>query len=312
LNAAAGNGSRKKPRQIKNARILVRPGRYDMADAVTIHATRRTLQVTVEALHLPFCTTAATTYATAAEQSGEDLSQVILVSKTRRRNEPLFRVLRGELVLQNVYLQHACMGIDIWNGNCAVQVQPVADETTTLSQPPGVSALAKAALKLKSVQVSSSSGRGIVATDGAFVSVQDSLVHGCAATGVYVGGAGSRAVLESVDVTENGTGNQRVGGIARGHSGIYIEQGIVSVTNCNVSNNSASGLSIISPDQAELRMNRTDVVLNGFNPIDLPIGNTSGVTVGSNCQVSAMGTAHARSSVLQRKILAEEKDADDS
>ena len=73
---------------------------------------------------------------------------------------------------------------------------------------------------LDSVDVSSSSGRGIVNIDGGHVKIKNSYIHDCAATGIYVGGSGSRASIERSDVICNGKGNRRNRrGIAAGHSG---------------------------------------------------------------------------------------------
>jgi hypothetical protein len=222
--AAVSNGSKKKPRQCGSARILVRPGRYYMSEVVTVHATRRTTRIAVEAMKLP------ETCIYDEDRLEYDLAedrQVKLVSHTSLRNEPLFRVIRGKLMLKNMCLEHVSLGIDLWKGNAAVHVQPDNAETR---QPPSSTTLAKAALVLESVEVVSHSGRGIVILGGAHAQIKDSYIHDCAATGVYVGGDASRAELERVDVTDNGMGNQRVGGIVRGHSGIYIDQGIVRIT----------------------------------------------------------------------------------
>ena len=62
---------------------------------------------------------------------------------------------------------------------------------------------------------------GIVNIDGGHVAITRCYVHDCAATGIYVGGPGSRAKIEETDVVRNGNGNtQHRRGIARGHSGV--------------------------------------------------------------------------------------------
>jgi hypothetical protein len=99
--AIVANGSKKKPRQSGNVRVLVRPGRYSMPEAVTIHATRRTTRITLEAMSLPETFTPGDTSRAFFYRNDK---RVTLVSKTRLRNEPLFRVLRGELVLKNLCL----------------------------------------------------------------------------------------------------------------------------------------------------------------------------------------------------------------
>ena len=73
---------------------------------------------------------------------------------------------------------------------------------------------------LDRVDVTSSSGRGVVNIDGGYVKISRSYIHDCAATGIYVGGSGSRATIEQSDVIYNGKGNTRNRrGIAAGHSG---------------------------------------------------------------------------------------------
>jgi hypothetical protein len=300
--AAVSNGSKKKPRQCGSVRILVRPGRYYMSEVVTVHATRRTTRIAVEAMKLPeTCIYDENSF----EYDLLEDRQVKLVSHTSLRNEPLFRVIRGKLVLKNMSLEHVSLGINIWSGNAAIQVQPDNAETT---QPPPSSTVAKAALLLQSSEVVSHSGRGIVVLGGAHAQIKDSYIHDCAATGVYVGGDGSRAVLEAVDVTENGMGNQRVGGIVRGHSGIYIDQGIVSITDCNVSHNSSSGIAVISPDQTELTLKKTDILTNGNTPVDVHDGNAGRIVIHPDCQLTVTGPPHpARSTILLAELRADDE-----
>lgn len=260
-----------------------------MPEAMTVHTTRRTTQVMVQAMSLP------ETFMVNKDSLGffdRDDRRVTLVSKTKLRNEPLFRVLRGELVLKNLSLEHLSMGIGIGGGNTAILVQPDGGESALRP-----SLLAKAAAVLESVEVVSHSGRGISVLDAASAHIKDSYIHDCAATGVFVGGHGSRAVLETVDVTENGTGNQR--GIARGHCGICIEQGVVRITDCNVSQNSAAGIKVILPDLTELTLKKTDILANGISPIQLPVGNMARLVIGSDCQFAFAGSwSNPRSSIL--------------
>jgi hypothetical protein len=302
--AVVSNGSKKKPRQSGNVRILVRPGRHYMPKVVTIHATRRTARIAVEAMRLPE-TCIRDDDSHDYSYDGSEGRLVTLVSHTSLRNEPLFRVIRGKLMLKGLCLEHVSMGIDIWSGNAAIQVQSDDGEMTEAPLP---STVAKAAVVLESVEVISSSGRGIVVLGGAHLHIKDSYIHDCAATGVYVGGSGSRAVLEAVDVTENGMGNLRVGGIVRGHSGIYIDQGVVSITDCNVSRNSSSGIAVISPDQTELTLKKTDILTNGNTPIDIHAGYAGLIVVHPDCQLAVIGPPHpARSTILAAEQLADDE-----
>ena len=102
---------------------------------------------------------------------------------------------------------------------------------------------------MDSVDVVSHSGRGIVNIDGGFSSIQNCHVHDCAATGIYVGGPGTQAIITKTDVLNNGNGNARArgrGGVGRGHSGVYLEQGKAIIRDCNISRNSLTGISAVS------------------------------------------------------------------
>jgi hypothetical protein len=288
-----------------------------MPQAVTVHATRRSVQVTVQGMSIPGTFTGNRNDKASLELPDRNKRRVTLVSKTRLRDEPLFRVIRGKLVLKNLNLEHTSMGYDIGGGNSAIFVQPDAEQSI-LQLPRSVP---KAAAVLKSVEIVSNSGRGVVALDAGFVSMTDSYIHDCAATGVFVGGHGSRLVLEKVDVTDNGVGNQRLGyvggSITQGHSGICIEQGIVSLTDCNVSLNLASGIYIISPALTELTLEKTDLLYNFVDPIQLQeVGNMDQITISKDCKLANVGAGYKtspRSSVLasEREDDAREDEADD-
>ncbi len=173
---------------------------------------------------------------------------------------------------------------DIWNGNAAVQIQPLMDEhDQPLMVLPAPTAI------LDHVEISSASGRGIVNIDGGHVTITNCYVHDCAATGIYVGGPGSRATIERTDVVRNGNGNtQHRRGIARGHSGVYLEQGHASIVDCNISQNSLTGISAISPENAVLTLEGSDLVANGTFQLEMP----------------AIGTASHRNSVTTNNNLA--------
>jgi hypothetical protein len=290
--AAVSNGSKKKLRQCGSARILVRPGRYYMSEVVTIHATRRNATIAVEAMKLP------KTFVCDEDSLDDDLVEdqsVKLVSHTCLRNEPLFRVIRGKLVLKNMSLEHVSLGIDIWSGNTAIHLQP---NTGEIIPPSPSTTVAKAALVLESVEVVSHSGRGIVVLGGAHAQIKDSYIHDCAATGVYVGGEGSRADLKAVDVTDNGMGNQRIGGIVGGHSGIYIDEAVVNISDCNVSRNWLSGVAVISPSRTELTLKTTDLLLNGTSSIQLENEVMERLVIHAGCQIDFKGSFSPRSTIL--------------
>ena len=189
-----------------------------------------------------------------------------LILRTRRHNEPLVRVRQGSVKLVNLELLHNSHGTDIWNGNAAVQIQPDTTSSTSLTAP-------RPTAWMESVEVISHSGRGIVNIDGGFSVIQNCYVHDCAATGIYVGGPGTQAVIDSTDVLMNGHGSRnRRGGIRAGHSGVYLEQGKATIRNCNISRNTLTGISAVSLDNAILDMEASDLVANGAAQLEMPRG----------------------------------------
>jgi len=199
----------------------------------------------------------------------ENRAEVIL--KTKRNNTPMFRVSQGFLKLVKVDLQHHSAGVDIWNGNTAVQVQPSIgrDDRSSHLHP-------RSRAHLEHVNVRSSSGRGVVNIDGGHLTLRWSCIHDCAATGIYIGGLGSHAELSRSDVIRNGVGSRSRRGVGRGHSGVYLEQGTAKITECNISSNSLTGISAISPDNAILYLEHSDLVSNGSYQVELPpVGTTA-------------------------------------
>ena len=109
-------------------------------------------------------------------------------------------------------------------------------------------------LNVSDCDIMSLSGRGLVVIDGGISNIDNCKVHDSAATSVYVGGSGSMATMTHTDMIDNGTGNTRNvrKGVARGHSGVYVEQGLAKIRNCNVWGNTLTGISAISTVQAWL------------------------------------------------------------
>jgi Right handed beta helix region len=154
---------------------------------------------------------------------------------------------------------------------------------------------------LDHVEITSASGRGIVNIDGGQVTITNCYVHDCAATGIYVGGPGSRATIERTDVVRNGNGNtQHRRGIARGHSGIYLEQGHASIVDCNISQNSLTGISAVSPENAFLQLEESDLVANGTFQLEMPAIGTPAHrnSVTANNNLAAVGQARLRSGLV--------------
>lgn len=227
----------------------------------------------------------------AIQESAIASSRATIYFRTRRQNEPLFRVQQGHLILKEVDIIHFSEGMDIWNGNAAVQIQPPIDQFTPRYARP--SAL------LQHVSVTSQSGRGIVNIDGGTVVLKQCAIQDCAATGLYVGGPGSHALVEDCDIFRNGIGNF-VGGVARGHSGLYLEQGTAHITNCKISNNTLTGISAVSPANAILTLESSDLVANGSNQLELPpFGSLARRrTVLRNNQIASNGNGQFRSGLI--------------
>lgn len=195
--------------------------------------------------------------------------QATIVLKTAKRNCPIFHIRQGHMKLSNISLVHYCRGTDIWNGNSAVQIQARLDNRHHPIAPKAPHKFASA--EIDRSKIMSISGRGIVAIDGSRAVVKNCYIHRCAATGVYIGGAGSVAHMEHTDIVNNGIGNDRSRqGIARGHSGVYLEQGTAVLSNCNISHNALTGLSAVSPDNAILDIQDSELVQNGTLQLELP------------------------------------------
>jgi len=221
-----------------------------------------------------------------------------LVLRSRRPNEPVFRVRQGSLVLKNVEIQHNSHGIDIWNGNSAVQIQPPLgnDEIPMVVNP-------RPCALLEKVKISSRSGRGIVNIDGGKVVIRNCAIVDCAATGIYVGGPGSQALVEHSDVLRNGVGNRSRRGIARGHSGVYLEQGLARIVDCAISGNTLTGISSVSPENAVLNLEDCDLVSNGTYQLEMPPPGTNARrrSITNNNTMSVTGVARLRSGLLTER-----------
>jgi hypothetical protein len=72
-------------------------------------------------------------------------------------------------------------------------------------------------------------------------------------------------------------------GIARGHSGIYLEQGEVQIRNSTVVNNTLTGVSVVSPDNATLELSHSMLAGNGTFQLELP---PTGTASRERCQLN--------------------------
>ena len=187
-----------------------------------------------------------------------------MVLRTRRQNEPMILHQQGSLKLTNIAMVHSSPGVDIWQGNAAVQIQPLRTNEDPLAP------LTRPTATLDRCDITSRSGRGVVNIDGGYASIKNCYVHDCAATGIYVGGPGSDANIVKTDVVRNGSGTRSRRGIARGHSGIYLEQGTARIHDCNISRNSLTGISAISASNAVLSLEASDLVANGGVQLEMP------------------------------------------
>ena len=77
--------------------------------------------------------------------------------------------------------------------------------------------------------------------------------------------------MERTDVLNNGHGNTAFrNGITRGHSGVYLEQGVTVIKDSNISNNSLTGILTVSADNACLTVEGSDLVGNGSIQLEIP------------------------------------------
>lgn len=227
----------------------------------------------------------------------------VLCLESRRENEPVIRVRQGTVNVNGLKFVHDCNGTDIWNGNAAVQVQrafgrngrPLRVDPSSYIVP---------TLNLFDCDIVSLSGRGVVIIDGAISNIHNCNVHNSAATGVYVGGSGSMATMTQTDVVDCGVGNLSTTrrGVARGHSGVYVEQGLAKIQDCNISGNSLTGISAVSTVQARLHIEESDVRANRSDQMELP-PMESGRTINCNNSISSTGYGRPRSRHLRESVV---------
>ena len=217
----------------------------------------------------------------------------LLIFESRRENEPCIRVKKGVVTLRGLKFIHYAGGKDIWNGNAAVQVQAPFVNHRPLAIHPKVHVI--------DCDIRSMSGRGIVSIDGGVSRVDHCYIHNNAATGLYLGGVGSMATITRTDVFENGNGNPL--GVPnnrteQGHSGIYIEQGVVKIRDCNISKNSLTGVSGISEHHATLHVENSELKSNGSVQLELPPhGSPSrerSYSRGNNISIQGQGRPRSR------------------
>jgi hypothetical protein len=184
-------------------------------------------------------------------------TDVALVYDGLKANYPLFCVEGGTLLLRDLRLVHQSTGFDLWAGNAAVQVQ---------------ARKRLAHVSMERCDVTSKSGRGIVVSNGGKLTLHQCNVHSCAATGIYMSGSNSTAKIASTDIIGNGNGRR---GLAGGHSGVYLQDGVASIHDSNISHNSSAGIYMVTREEWRLNLSDSDLVGNGALQLNLPARNVA-------------------------------------
>jgi len=203
------------------------------------------------------------------------------VSGGKCKNAPSIK-----LTLEGLHICHSVPGTDIWSFNTAIKAYG-----------------SKTTLRIIDCLVTSVSGRGIVVAGGADASLFGTTIHNCAATGIYVGDAGTKITLLRSNVVNNGFGGRpelsptmaadpllcstavfresiksgldreslvptnEEGVVPYGHSGIYIEAASASLDDVLISTSCDTGISIVR--NGDVTLNGCDVVCNGSDGIQV-------------------------------------------
>ena len=287
-NTVKGKSTSKEPAELPSRTIWLRPQEHRLHESLILQATEAniTLETMKTSMDDP----------TGTSKRRHPLASLLL--QTRRRNKPLLHIAAGQVTLRRLRLGHYCGGFNLWNGNAAVQIQPLPSPATEAQEHepiPDASRLPTATFH--EVEVISHSGRGVVINDGGNIAISHSYIHDCAATGIYVGSNKCNLTLDHSDVISNGHGNQlaasvQASGVSRGHSGFYLENGNATLTDCNITNNSSCGISVSSA-ASRLIMNHSDVVANGHsNQVEAAAGSQQ---LGVSNNVAKTGLVKVRS-----------------
>eukprot|EP00526_Cylindrotheca_closterium_P008802 CAMPEP_0113655748 /NCGR_PEP_ID=MMETSP0017_2-20120614/29896_1 /TAXON_ID=2856 /ORGANISM="Cylindrotheca closterium" /LENGTH=520 /DNA_ID=CAMNT_0000569065 /DNA_START=246 /DNA_END=1808 /DNA_ORIENTATION=+ /assembly_acc=CAM_ASM_000147 len=331
ITRALASATTHKHLQTRSIRVLLRPGRYILKETITVEANHE-VHVAVETMDLPdtfnqviedpkdekpkkrkkslrkllSCRTVDADDEDELPPEFPEPSELgmvlgkeraVLTLRCKKHNQPILKVRRGSCILRNLELRHITYGLDIWNGNAAVQIQPPLSPD---EQPIPVAPMPTAVLD--HVDITSESGRGVVNIDGGDLTIRNCYIHDCAATGVYVGAAASKLTIQNSDVVRNGNGNrQHRRGIARGHSGIYLEQGLAEITNSSISQNCLTGISAVSPLNAILHLSESELVSNGATQLEMPDIGTMAQRHSSTRDVhlSNVGSPRLRSALVE-------------
>ncbi|GMI36466.1 hypothetical protein TrCOL_g9553 [Triparma columacea] len=221
-----------------------------------------------------------------------------IIYKTHKPNEPLLRVKKGSVLIQNLSLVHHCRGTDIWEGNSVAVIK--GDQSlpaTTLDAMMSFSA-DNPRMFAYDCTFRSTSGRGIVATSSeAFLDNVE--VNNCAATGVYIGRGRSPTstsgalIAIGCDISGNGIGGCQLSDnppfyevVQSGHSGIYGQDGKIIAAECSISANSFTGISNTGP-RGVISLHNTDIVGNASLGLELPMSENEDEHISiKNCNIT--------------------------
>ena len=193
----------------------------------------------------------------------------------------------SNVTISHLQALHSSPGIDIWSGNCVVH----CDDS--------------ACLHLHHSSLQSDSGRGVVVTGGSQLILSNSVLHDCAATGLYVGDLGTQGFVYGCNIIENGFGsarhlsrerrrltdndlhseeevsssdeaehenehprtdvNSQRQRVPPGHSGMYVETARAIIHDSMISGNSLTGLSVVR--QGTVQLSGSDLTENGAEPV---------------------------------------------
>jgi hypothetical protein len=170
-------------------------------------------------------------------------------------NKPTIAIRNCFVKLDDITVRHSTKGTNLWGGNCAICCD------------------AGGLLEATNLDISSITGRGICAIHAGSVTATSSVIHHCAATGVYVGDTGTFCTMSSCDILSNGNGSpprERADDdeeaaeepeVRSGHSGVYCESAAMIVVDCCISVNCTTGLSVVRG--GKLSVKDSDIGSNG-------------------------------------------------
>jgi hypothetical protein len=278
-----------------NLTILLRSGTHYVTNPICIETAHSNSKITIAAVNSNGCDNIYS-HSTSPPQIKSFCSDT-----TNTCDQPLFHVAHGRLDLQGLGLCHESYGADLWNGNAAVYIRPSASERQEqvyLNE--DVEQLPLASVVIQQCSIQSSSGRGVSVMGNSSALVSDSLIHSCAATGVYVAGEDAIVNITNTDILRNGQGNVGSGGVRRMHSGLYLEAGKVSMQDCTVAQNTATGISVVA-GATLLKLLDSDVMGNERAALDIPLRDWGRHVVQGNNELTMVANVpRTRSSVLRQ------------